>query len=103
MVESEFEGRTAPDGKKQRNALTAAENAVKALGRAEPERARRSAATAADLDQVGAFSSLPAAVEEAAVELERSGTISPDAWTALADAVGPGPVQALITEVGDGP
>jgi len=91
-----------PDGKKQRNALTAAENAVKALGLGDAVRARRSAATAADLDQVGAFSALPAAVDQAADELERRGTISPAAWEALSDAVGPGPVQSLITEVGDG-
>lgn len=91
-----------PDGKKQRNALTAAENAVRALGRDDPTRAQRNAATAADLDQVGAFSALPAAVERAASELESGGAISAAGWDALSDAVGPGPVQALILEVREG-
>lgn len=90
-----------PDGKKQRNALTAAENAVKALGRHDPARARRSAATAADLDQVGAFSGLPGAVDRAVNELEASGAISASSWDSLAAAVGPGPVQALIDEARD--
>jgi hypothetical protein len=91
-----------PDGKKQRNALTAAENAVRALGRDEPARAKRSAATAADLDQIGAFTALPGAVERAVNELEAGGAISASVWEALSEAVGPGPVQALIMEVREG-
>jgi len=85
------------DGKRQRNALTAAENAIRALG-GDPDRARKTAAKAAELDQIGAYTDFVPAIERAATELTLGG-ISVGAWEALVDAVGPGPLAALVDEV----
>lgn len=86
------------DGKRQRNALTAAENAIKALGAGDPDRARKTASKAAELDQIGAYTDFVPAIERAATELALGG-ISVGAWEAVADAVGPGPLAALVDEV----
>jgi hypothetical protein len=91
------------DGKKQRNALTAAEQALRALGAGNPDRARANAAKAAELDQIGAFAGFPPAIEDAADRIETEMEIPDATWDALADAVGPGPLAFLVTELrGDG-
>ena len=64
------------DGHLQRQALTAAERAIEALGRKDPGGARSAVATAVERDQVGLFG-------------------------ALADAVGPGPLQGLVESIRD--
>lgn len=87
------------EGKSQRNALTAAERAVRALGSGEGQRAAKNAAKAAELDQIGLFARLPEAVGMAAEQLAASGAVDDSAWDALADAVGPGPLAFLIDEV----
>jgi hypothetical protein len=87
------------DGKRQRNALTAAERSLQALGAGNPMRAARSAAKAADLDQLGLFSDLPAAVAFAVDELDGDGSISGASWDRLEVAVGPGPLQFLIRDL----
>jgi hypothetical protein len=45
---------------------------------------------------VGLFGALADAVHLAASELEQSGEITASTWNALADAVGPGPLQGLV-------
>lgn len=86
------------DGKKQRNALTAAERALLALGKGDGPRARKSAAKAAELDQVGLYTELPSAVDAAADDLDASSSVSAESWKGLSTVVGPGPLQALIPE-----
>ena len=87
------------DGRSQRNAFTAAERAVRALGNGDGARATKNAAKAAELDQIGLFAGLPEAVGMAAEQLAASGAVDDAAWDALADAVGPGPLAFLIDEV----
>jgi hypothetical protein len=86
------------DGQKQRQALTAAERAIEALGRKDPSGARMAIATAVERDQVGLFASLADAVYLAAAELETDGEIGAATWNQVADAVGPGPLQALVEQ-----
>lgn len=86
------------DGQKQRQALTAAERAIEALGRGDASAARMAIATAVERDQVGLFSALADAVYLAASELESDGEIAAATWNHVADAVGPGPLQALVEQ-----
>jgi hypothetical protein len=90
---------TELDGKRQRNALTAAERALQALGAGNAERAIRSAAKAADLDQLGIFRGLPEAVAGGVADLEATGSVGVASWDRLETAVGPGPLQFLIQEL----
>jgi hypothetical protein len=89
------------DGKEQRQALTAAERAVEALGRHDPAGARMAIATAVEKDQIGVFAQLADAVYLAASELEADDRIGQATWNQLADAVGPGPLQALVEQFRD--
>jgi hypothetical protein len=84
------------DGQLQRQALSAAERAIEALGRKDPGAARMAVATAVERDQAGLFASLADAVHMAASELENRGELSEATWNVLADAVGPGPLQGLV-------
>jgi len=84
------------DGRAQRRALTAAEQAIAALAAGDGDRALAAAASAADLDQVGVFTALPAAVEAAAADLAASGTITGRSWDVVAAAVGPGPLAFAV-------
>ncbi len=84
------------DGHLQRQALTAAERAIEALGRKDPGGARSAVATAVEKDQVGLFGALADAVHLAATELEQNGELTEATWNTLADAVGPGPLQGLV-------
>jgi cobalamin biosynthesis protein CobD/CbiB len=86
------------DGHLQRQALTAAERAIEALGRGDAAGARMAVAAAVERDQVGLFAALADAVHLAAAELERDGEISAAAWDHVADAVGPGPLQGLVEQ-----
>lgn len=87
------------DGQQQRQALSAAERAIEALGRADAAGARMAVAAAVERDQVGAFARLADAIYLAASELEAEGEISEGTWNQLADAVGPGPLQGLVEQV----
>jgi hypothetical protein len=84
------------DGHLQRQALTAAERAIEALGRRDGAAARMAVAQAVERDQVGLFGSLADAVDLAASQLEQDGVISEATWNQLADAVGPGPLEGLV-------
>lgn len=86
------------DGQKQRQALTAAERALEALGRKDAAAARMAISTAVERDQVGLFASMADAVYLAAAELDAEGRIAAATWNQLADAVGPGPLQALVEQ-----
>ena len=87
------------DGKKQRNALTGAEQSLRALAAGDSARARKNAAKAADLDQLGLFADLPAKVAAAADDIETSGVVSSAKWDDLRAVVGAGPLQFLIDEL----
>lgn len=90
------------DGQKQRQALSAAEQALRALVDADADKARRAAQRVADLDQVGAFDSLTGLVAAAATEIESDGSVTVGSWRALAEALGPGPLGALAAAQADG-
>lgn len=87
------------DGQSQRQALTAAERAIEALARRDPGAARSAVATAVERDQIGLFSRLADAVYLAASELESDEAVSEATINQLADAVGPGPLQALVDDL----
>ncbi len=87
------------DGHQQRKALTAAERALDSLASGEPQSARRAAARAVELDQIGAFSALEEAVAAAAAALEAGNTVDDAAWEAVAEAVGPGPLAAKVEQL----
>ncbi len=87
------------DGHQQRQALTAAERAIEALGRRDPAGARMAVAAAIERDQTGMFAQLADAVYLAATELEEEGEIGEATWNQLADAVGPGPLQAMVEQM----
>lgn len=86
------------DGKKQRNALTAAENAVRALGVEDTARASSSASKAAELDQLGIYAGLPTAVSAGIAEIEAGDRVSNLTWDEISAVVGPGPLQELVEQ-----
>jgi hypothetical protein len=88
----------ANDGQRQRRALSAAEQALRALTDGDGERARRAAAEALQLDTIGAYRSLSGAVGVAADELDETGAVSPATWGVIARALGPGPLGAWAAD-----
>ena len=87
------------DGKRQRNALTAAERALRGLGAGDAQRALRTAAKAAELDQLGLFAGLSVGVDAAVADLEATGGVGDESWDRLEVTVGPGPLQFLIRDL----
>lgn len=87
------------DGQKQREALSAAERSLHLLGAGNHAGAVASASRARELDQVGTFSALPEAVARVIVAQEQDGRVPPEAWDALAAAVGPGPLQSHVADL----
>lgn len=87
------------DGQQQRKALTAVENALRALGDGDPFRAKRNAFLAEELDQIDLYTSLPGAVAMAIRDIEYEGKVTREGWDRLGEVVGPGPLQALIAEL----
>ena len=86
------------DGKKQRNALTAAENAVRALAAGNADRATANARRAAELDQIGAYAGFADAVVEAASDLDDAGPTAAQ-WDAVATQLEAGPLSFLVEEL----
>jgi hypothetical protein len=86
------------DGQQQRRALTAAEQALHALETGDAERAVEAAARAGELDQAGLFAALTTVVEAAAAEIAMRGMVSAAGWSAIAEALGPGPLAAFAQE-----
>ena len=87
------------DGQKQREALSAAERALYLLGKGMAEEAIAAAERARGLDQIDAFGSLPEAVAEVAAQQQGDGRVPAEAWDALAEAVGPGPLQSHVADL----
>ena len=87
------------DGQKQRSALTAAEQTLRALGAGDAGKARKAAAKASGLDQIGLYSGLAAAVAPLADRLERGEVIDEAAWDGLVEVLGLGPLSGLIDEL----
>ena len=86
------------DGRKQRNALTSAEQALRALAAGQGGRAFKNAAQAANLDQIGAHVGLREAVALAVDDIDNAGVVSVDSWERLKGIVGIGPLRSLIDE-----
>ena len=80
-------------------ALDAAERALEALGRKDPASARTAVATAVARDRGGRLAPLADAVFLAAFQLEENGEITESTWNQLADAVGPGRLQATVEQI----
>ena len=87
------------DGQKQGSALTAAEQTLRALGAGSADKARKAAAKAAELDQIGIYSGLGAAVAPLADRLDRAEAIDDAGWESLVDTLGVGPLSGLIDEL----
>lgn len=87
------------DGQKQRSALTAAEQALRALGAGEADKARQRAAKAAELDQIGLYKDFEAAVAPLAEQLDKGEGIADTSWDSLTAALGMGPLGGLIDEL----
>jgi len=87
------------DGQKQRSALTAAEQALRTLGAGDAAKARKAAAKAVELDQIGLYSDLADVVEPLAQKLEDGQAIDDEGWDGLATTLGIGPLSGLIDEL----
>lgn len=87
------------DGHKQRQALTAAERSIEHLVAGKPHEAERAAGRAAELDQIGIFSGLVAAVSAAADDLRATGSVDELRVTGLLDAVGIGPLSESVEQL----
>lgn len=81
------------DGQQQRRALTAAERSIKLAFAGDPEGARRAAATAETLDQLGLYEGLPDLIVAVGTPPDH------DRIEALTNALGPGPLAALVEEL----
>lgn len=86
------------DGQKQRRALTAAEQAIRALADGDGDTARRAIARALQLDQVAMFGEVAPLIDDAAAEVERAGGLAAERWRAIARALGPGPLAAFAEQ-----
>jgi hypothetical protein len=87
--------RPAP-GRQQREAVNAIERAIKGIKANKADAVRKAAATIQDLDRAGLYPGLADALTKAADEIATNGSASPEAVTAVADALGPGPLAAEL-------
>lgn len=71
-----------------------AEEAISALGSRDAATARTHIAQACEVD--ASLAPLADAVYLACAELEADGTVSTATWNTLGDAVGPGPMLAVV-------
>ena len=78
------------DGQQQRRALTAAEQAIRALAAGSHDKAAAAAGRAEELDQVGAYEGFQRAI---------TGAAAGESWESILDIVGPGPLAALVAEL----
>lgn len=84
------------NGQKQREALSAAERALTLLEKGRTADARAAARQAAAVDQIGAYATLPDALEAVAARRDQGGDVPAAAWDRLAAAVGAGPLAAVV-------
>ena len=82
------------DGRRQRRALNAAEQALTALEAGDAAGARRAAREASDLDQVGAFAGFGTAVARAAADLDVFGLVADASWEQVAGSLESGPLRS---------
>lgn len=75
------------DGQKQRNALTALEQAIRARAAGNRDRSIANATKAEKLDQIGVYAGVAAVITKE------------DPWQSLRDLLPPGPLHALIDTV----
>lgn len=83
------------DGQKQRQALTAAEQALRALIDGDGGKAAQAISRAVELDQVGIFAATAPLVEAAAADLDAGGSVGAGRWRAIAGTLGVGPLAAV--------
>lgn len=77
------------DGQQQRRALTAAERSIRLAFSGDEEGARRAAATAESLDQIGVYEGLADLIVAVGAPPD------PERLASLTEALGPGPLAAL--------
>lgn len=87
------------DGQKQRRALNAAENTLRALAEGNAGQARKAAAKAAELDQIGIYSDFAEAVIPLAERLHLGEAVDDSGWNTLVDTLGIGPLSGLVDEL----
>ena len=87
------------DGQKQRRALNAAEQALRALADGSAAQARQAASKAAELDQIGLYSEFATAVVPLAEQLESGRAVDDAGWTSLVETLGIGPLSGLVDEL----
>lgn len=87
------------DGQKQRSALTAAEQALRALGSGDGAKAQQRAAKAAELDQIGIYRDFAGEVKAIATGLEAGAAVDDAGWDRLSATLGLGPLSGLIDEL----
>lgn len=87
------------DGQKQRNALNAAESALRALSEGKADQARKAAARAAELDQIGVYVDFANAVVPLADGLDDGVAVDDAGWNTLVDTLGLGPLSGLVDEL----
>ena len=89
------------DGHQQRKALTALERAVGALAKRDAVTAKRAAGRAAEFDQTGVYAAVPGPIDQIVQHIEAETPVPEDLWNALLNAVGPGPVGAVVEQLRD--
>lgn len=87
------------DGQKQRRALNAAEQTLRALAEGNAGQARKASAKAADLDQIGLYADFALAVTPLVAQIEAGSSVDDAGWTSLVDTLGIGPLAGLVEEL----
>lgn len=84
------------DGRRQRRAVSAAEQALTALEVGDAAGARRAAREATELDQVGAFGEFARAVDRAAADLDAAGRVTERSWVQIVGSLDAGPLRSRV-------
>lgn len=87
------------DGQKQRRAVSAAEQTLRALADGNAAQARQAAAKSAELDQIGIYTAFSQAVVPLADRLERGEPVDDAGWNTLVETLGIGPLSGLVEEL----
>jgi hypothetical protein len=82
-----------PGGREQREAVSAIERAIKAVGQRDSAAIRKAAASIGELDRAGVYRDLPLQLQRVADAFD--GGTAPDLQGAV-DALGPGPLAAEL-------
>jgi hypothetical protein len=87
------------DGQQQRKAPNAAERTIAYLAHLRSNDAGRAAMLAAEVNQIGIFSSFSDAVRWAIADMDSGDSISEQTRAVLREAVGPGPLAAAVDQL----